>query len=262
MSLPRTPQQDRRPGRRSSCARGLWAGSRERHSAHSHTCRAGSAASRRPCHRARPAQRARPRPCAARTTPHPGAARKAPAPPGGKRACGWPCTTRCCAPGPGLRPHLWPGGPARAPVWPCGAKLRLGGLRTRPARGLAGLSQTRLAREAGLTPAAISQFESGAARPSPETASALARILEVPPTLFDEAMTASHDGLFRSLRRTSVTDRRRARAIAHAAHDLAVQAAAVGRSWLVVQTPGADHRSGRHRPISVSVPLKIAVQPV
>lgn len=101
--------------------------------------------------------------------------------------------------------------------------------RLRTARELAGLSQTRLAREAGLTPAAISQFESGAARPSPETTGVLARVLAVPPAFFGEAMTGSHDGFFRSLRRTSVTDRRRARAIAHVAHDLAVHASAVGR---------------------------------
>lgn len=100
--------------------------------------------------------------------------------------------------------------------------------RLRTARELAGLSQTRLAREAGLTPAAISQFESGAARPSPETTGVLARVLAVPPAFFGEAMTGSHDGFFRSLRRTSVIDRRRARAIAYVAHDLAVHASAAG----------------------------------
>lgn len=101
--------------------------------------------------------------------------------------------------------------------------------RLRTARELAGLSQTQLARATGLTPAAISQFESGAARPSPDTAHALATALAVPPRFFHEAMIESHEGFFRSLRRTSVSDRRRARAVAHVAHDLAVHAASAQR---------------------------------
>ncbi|MEV7036369.1 XRE family transcriptional regulator [Streptomyces sp. NPDC093272] len=101
--------------------------------------------------------------------------------------------------------------------------------RLRTARELAGLSQTQLARESGLTSAAISQFESGAARPSPDTTSVLARVLAVPPEFFRAAMVGSHEGFFRSLRRTSVSDRRRARAIAHVAHDLAVHASSAQR---------------------------------
>ncbi len=42
-------------------------------------------------------------------------------------------------------------------------------------------------------------------------------------------MIESHEGFFRSLRRTSVADRRRARAIAQVAHDLAVKASAAQR---------------------------------
>lgn len=101
--------------------------------------------------------------------------------------------------------------------------------RLRAARELAGLSQTQLARESGLTPAAISQFEGGSARPSPDTSSALASVLGVPQKFFHEAMIESHEGFFRSLRRTSVSDRRRARAIAHVAHDLAVHASSAER---------------------------------
>ncbi|MFI1150033.1 XRE family transcriptional regulator [Streptomyces sp. NPDC020817] len=101
--------------------------------------------------------------------------------------------------------------------------------RLRTARELAGLSQTQLARESGLTPAAISQFESGAARPSPDTIGVLAEALGVPLEFFHEAMVESHEGFFRSLRRTSVSDRRRARAIAHVAHDLAVHASSAHR---------------------------------
>ncbi|TDT95566.1 Zn-dependent peptidase ImmA (M78 family) [Streptomyces sp. 846.5] len=106
--------------------------------------------------------------------------------------------------------------------------------RLRTARELAGLSQTQLARASGLTPAAISQFESGAARPSLETVDVLATILAVPAKFFCEAAVDSHEGFFRSLRRTSVSDRRRARAIAHVAHDLAVDA------WSSQQFPASD----------------------
>ena len=48
--------------------------------------------------------------------------------------------------------------------------------------------------------------------------------LGVPAQFFSLPLTETHDGFFRSLRRTSVTHRRRARALAHIAHDLAVTA--------------------------------------
>lgn len=101
--------------------------------------------------------------------------------------------------------------------------------RLRTARELARLSQAQLAAEAGVTPAAISQFESGAARPSPETMAILSDVLNIPVAFFSEEIHESHDGFFRSLRRTSVADRRRARAIAYVAHDVAVHASAAGR---------------------------------
>lgn len=100
--------------------------------------------------------------------------------------------------------------------------------RLRVARELVGLSQHRLAAEIGLSPAAISQFESGAALPSPETLVALSTTLQVPARFFAEPLTETHDGFFRSLRRTAVGDRRRARAVAHVAHDLGLHAARAG----------------------------------
>ncbi len=77
-----------------------------------------------------------------------------------------------------------------------------------------------LARRAGLTPAALSQFESGAARPAAPTRKLLGDLLAVPTGFFELPLLDTHDGFFRSLRRTSTADRRRARAIAHIAHDL------------------------------------------
>ncbi len=100
--------------------------------------------------------------------------------------------------------------------------------RLRVARELIGVSQNQLASQVGLSAAAISQYESGSARPSSETADALAVALSVPTTFFAQPLTETHEGFFRSLRRTAVSDRRRARAIAHVAHDLAVAAAAAG----------------------------------
>src|SRR5437867_9443562 len=91
--------------------------------------------------------------------------------------------------------------------------------RLRLARDLAGRSQTELAQWAGLTAAALSQFESGSARPAASTQERLAKLLGVPPGFFELPLLDTHDGFFRSLRRTSVADRRRARAMAHIAHD-------------------------------------------
>lgn len=97
--------------------------------------------------------------------------------------------------------------------------------RLRIARELVGLSQTQLATAVGLTPAAISQFESGAARPSPATLADLSSALQMPAEFFEQELVDTHEGFFRSLRRTAVVDRRRARAIAHVAHDIAQSAA-------------------------------------
>ena len=101
--------------------------------------------------------------------------------------------------------------------------------RLRVARELVGLSQSQLATQVGLSPAAISQFESGAARPSPETVATLSEALNVPVGFFAHPLTETHAGFFRSLRRTAVSDRRQARAVAHIAHDLALAAASTGR---------------------------------
>ncbi|WP_428338973.1 helix-turn-helix domain-containing protein [Mycobacterium sp.] len=101
--------------------------------------------------------------------------------------------------------------------------------RLRVGRELVGLSQSQLASRADLSPAAISQFESGATRPSPETITELSAALQMPRNFFSRPLAETHDGFFRALRRTNVTDRRRARAVAHIAHDLANAAAAAGK---------------------------------
>jgi Zn-dependent peptidase ImmA (M78 family)/transcriptional regulator with XRE-family HTH domain len=101
--------------------------------------------------------------------------------------------------------------------------------RLRIARELAKLSQAQLAGKVAVSPAAISQFESGSVRPSIETVTALSIVLDVPQDFFAQPMTDTHEGFFRSLRRTAVIDRRRARAVAHIAHDLAVHATAAGQ---------------------------------
>jgi Zn-dependent peptidase ImmA (M78 family)/transcriptional regulator with XRE-family HTH domain len=101
--------------------------------------------------------------------------------------------------------------------------------RMRVARELAGLSQAQLADKVGLSPAAISQFEGGAARPNKDTIANMSTALKLPIGFFGQPLTDTHEGFFRSLRRTAVADRRRARAVAHIAHDLVVHAAEAGR---------------------------------
>jgi Zn-dependent peptidase ImmA (M78 family)/transcriptional regulator with XRE-family HTH domain len=78
------------------------------------------------------------------------------------------------------------------------------------------MSQVELAGQAKVTAAAISQFEKGVARPAPDTVSKLALALQFPPSFLLRSGGASVgeelDGFFRSLRSTTATDRRRARA--------------------------------------------------
>lgn len=57
----------------------------------------------------------------------------------------------------------------------------------------------------------------------------LSTSLNVPTSFFAQPLTETHEGFFRSLRRTSVTDRRRARAVGYVAHDLASHARSAGR---------------------------------
>ena len=104
--------------------------------------------------------------------------------------------------------------------------------RLRLAREAAALTQTALAGRVSLTPAAVSQFEKGEARPAGATLARLASDLGFPIGFFTvSAAPSSLDpapgnddgdrGFFRSLRSTTVTDRRRALALAHLVHDLA-----------------------------------------
>ena len=101
--------------------------------------------------------------------------------------------------------------------------------RLRLARELRQWSQADLARNLDVTPAAASQYESGISRPGPEVMRRLGETLGVPDEFFSLPVTQTHEGFFRSLRRTSVSQRRRARAIAQVAHDVAALAAGPGQ---------------------------------
>jgi Zn-dependent peptidase ImmA (M78 family)/transcriptional regulator with XRE-family HTH domain len=94
--------------------------------------------------------------------------------------------------------------------------------RLRLARELENKSQSDLSGPAHVTPAAISQFESGDAKPSDQTLGLLAQALDVPVEFLLRPMEHTHEGFFRSLRKSSVAQRRRARSFAHLVHDLAV----------------------------------------
>ncbi|MGQ0846274.1 MAG: XRE family transcriptional regulator [Sporichthyaceae bacterium] len=94
--------------------------------------------------------------------------------------------------------------------------------RLRLARELENKSQSDLSVPARVTPAAISQFESGDAKPSAETLHLLAVALQVPVEFLCLPIEETHEGFFRSLRKSTVAQRRRARSLAHLVHDLAV----------------------------------------
>src|SRR5438067_2494641 len=89
------------------------------------------------------------------------------------------------------------------------------------ARELRGISQAEAAAHLGITAAALSQFESGSARPTESTLERLRLEYGVPGAFFTLASEKVHEGFFRSLRKTSVMDRRRAQAVAFVAHDVA-----------------------------------------
>jgi Zn-dependent peptidase ImmA (M78 family)/transcriptional regulator with XRE-family HTH domain len=101
--------------------------------------------------------------------------------------------------------------------------------RLRLARDFEKISQTALAAAVSVTPAAISQFESGETNPSEETVSALANALRIPVQFLFQPMMDTHEGFFRSLRKSTVIERRWARAMAHMVHDLAAQPEAARR---------------------------------
>lgn len=108
--------------------------------------------------------------------------------------------------------------------------------RLKLARDLLNASQADLAEQAAVTPAAISQFESGDTRPSDDTLKLLAKAAGVPVGFLLRPMGDTHEGFFRSLRKSSVAQRRFARSLAYLVHDL------------------AEDPSGSHRLADVAVP--------
>lgn len=142
-----------------------------------------------------------------------------------------------------------PAGSHPAPAAPCleaatTASALFSARRLRLARESRSLTRAAVASEAALTSAAVSQFEKGDARPAPQTLLRLARALKFPVQFFavgtapssrDPHSDGSGDhGYFRSLRSTSVTERRRALALAQLIRDLADR---LGES---VRLPPAD----------------------
>lgn len=89
------------------------------------------------------------------------------------------------------------------------------------ARRLAGIQRTRIARSVGVTPAAVTQFEKGASRPTLQVLQGLSDALDVPPEFFRAGYPVpalSPDGAhFRSLRATSSLERESALAFAELA---------------------------------------------
>jgi Zn-dependent peptidase ImmA (M78 family)/DNA-binding XRE family transcriptional regulator len=100
-------------------------------------------------------------------------------------------------------------------------ELKFEPARLRLARELKEWSQTQLAGKVSVTAAALGQYESGTTRPSAEVVAELSGALDVPTMFFALPVVDTHDGFFRSTRRTPVAHRRHARALAHIARDLA-----------------------------------------
>ncbi len=96
--------------------------------------------------------------------------------------------------------------------------------RLQAGRELRGLSQTALAREAGITAAAVSQFENGHSRPTPATLLKVSYALNLPLGYFarrhGHAAGEAPAAFFRSLRSTSAAERRRATALVGLVHEL------------------------------------------
>lgn len=92
--------------------------------------------------------------------------------------------------------------------------------RLRQARQLKAYSRAKLANEAGISAAAVGQYESGAIRPKPATLAQLALSLGVPATFLTQprneprVLPDADQAFFRSLRSTSKRERERAAAYA------------------------------------------------
>jgi Zn-dependent peptidase ImmA (M78 family)/transcriptional regulator with XRE-family HTH domain len=124
-----------------------------------------------------------------------------------------------------------------APVDP--ARLRL-------ARELREWNQADLASRLDISAAAVSQFEAGTTRPSAQLLRRMSQVLDVPIEFLALPLLETHEGFFRSLRRTSVAHRRRARALAHIAYDLAVSVAG-NRGADIPQLPITDLKADRRK---------------
>lgn len=89
------------------------------------------------------------------------------------------------------------------------------------ARRLAGMQRTTLARDVGVTPAAVTQFEKGQTKPTLPVLAALSQALDVPPEFFRAGSPVqplpAAGAHFRSLRSTSALEREKSLAFAELA---------------------------------------------
>jgi Zn-dependent peptidase ImmA (M78 family)/transcriptional regulator with XRE-family HTH domain len=121
--------------------------------------------------------------------------------------------------------------------------------RLRAGRELRGRTQTALASEAGVSPAAIGQFEKGLSRPSVATLVRIAAALDLPVGYFERRPGAPADApaaFFRSLRSTSAADRNRSAALVGLVRDLVVAVEEHVRLPAVAPLPTAPAGTARH----------------
>lgn len=114
------------------------------------------------------------------------------------------------------------------------ARAQFDGQRLRMARELLGLSQEELATAAGVSASAVSQFETGSARPSPSTVASLARELGWDSAGFVKGSSGTDKpAFFRSLRAAPALQRRQSRHYIQLVHDLVVELEKVVRLPIV-----------------------------
>lgn len=102
-----------------------------------------------------------------------------------------------------------------APLSVPGMARRITPSRLTLARRLKGSTQAALAKDMGITPGAVSQFEKGLSQPSPETLEQISMLLKVNPSfLWRDEVDEGLQPFFRSLVRVPAAERERARAYA------------------------------------------------
>jgi Zn-dependent peptidase ImmA (M78 family)/transcriptional regulator with XRE-family HTH domain len=122
--------------------------------------------------------------------------------------------------------------------------------RIRQAREVRGLTQTELARAAGINQSAIAQYEGGRIQPTEPVLAAIALRTGFPPAFFRKGPPPEFSLgslLFRSLRSTTARERTQARRYGEIAYECAIQMADQVRAVNPLRLPRLDQSLGAER---------------